>query len=80
MQPVVKASVNCARFDSISEECAEVGVRRNEHEVLGRGPLENVVVRRVVQADVSDMHRLVTRLAQELGEHRRQRVVDEQLH
>ena len=61
MQPVVKASVSCVRFDSISAA-------------------EDILVRRVVQADVSDMHRLVTRLAQELGEHRRQCVVDEQLH
>ena len=35
---------------------------------------------RMVQADVSDVHGLVTRVAQELGEHRRQRVVDEQPH
>jgi hypothetical protein len=43
-------------------------------------PLEDVVVGRLMQTEVSDMHGLVTRLAQELGEHRRQRVVDEQLH
>jgi hypothetical protein len=50
------------------------------NENLGGRPLEDVLVGRMVQADVSDMHGLVTRLAQALGEHRRQRVVDEQLH
>jgi hypothetical protein len=68
MQPVINAS---------REECPEVSIRRHEHEGPGGRPFEDLLIRRVMQTDVSDMHRLVTRLAQELGEHRRQGVVDE---
>ena len=75
MQPIVNASVSWARFDSISAASARAyGYLRRERESA------TVLVGRMVQADFSDMHGLVTRVAQELGEHRRQRVVDEQPH
>ena len=61
------------------EQRAEVRVFRNQHAIIFRGELEYRGIVLGLEAELSDMHRVMAGRAQTIRESRRQRVVDEEL-
>ena len=60
------------------EQRAEVRIFRNQHAIIFRGELEYRGIVRGLEAELSDMHRVMAGCAQTIREARRQRVVDEE--
>jgi hypothetical protein len=63
-----------------SKQRPKVCVRRDDHSLLLLGPIEYLLVGGCLQAIVTNMHRVVPRSFEPLGDHWRERIVDQEPH
>lgn len=63
-----------------SEQRSEVGIVRDDHAVIIECVFEDLLVARVLQADVSNGHSVVAGLAQQNGNARREVGINEKSH
>ena len=64
---------------SQSQQCAEIGVSRDENSALRFGQVEDRAVVRCLEPIVAYVCSLVARAIQAVRQHRRERVIDEKL-